>query len=248
MALNEELIKQGNFLFKHRGILPVIILIAGLLLYIDQDINGTAARFSRMEMYKYACFLISLTGLALRMFTVGYTSNNTSGRNVASQVADTLNTTGAYSLCRNPLYLGNFLMWLGAALLTGNAWFIVSFVLLFVIYYERIVFSEEQYLRNKFGNIFLSWAAKTPSFLPKLKNWKRPPGHFSFKKPVKEEKSGLMFLTLVFFVFQVSNARNFECLWKEKIAWSIILLAGLTFYLVVKLVEKNTMLFNDVPG
>ncbi|MGB8874133.1 MAG: hypothetical protein WCC75_12145, partial [Desulfobaccales bacterium] len=43
----------------------------------------------------------------------GLPPRGTSGRNTQGQVAETLNTTGIYSLVRNPLYLGNFLIWLG---------------------------------------------------------------------------------------------------------------------------------------
>ena len=51
----------------------------------------------------------------------GFAARNTSGRNTGQgQVADKLNTTGAYSLTRNPLYLGNALMWAAVAMLTGS--------------------------------------------------------------------------------------------------------------------------------
>jgi len=82
-------------------------------------------------------------GLFIRAYAVGHTPANTSGRNTKEQLADELNTTGIYSMVRHPLYLGNFFMWLGAAVLTKNGWFIVAFILLYWIYYERIMFAEE---------------------------------------------------------------------------------------------------------
>ncbi|UKI18106.1 MAG: isoprenylcysteine carboxylmethyltransferase family protein [Bacteroidales bacterium] len=124
--------------------------------------------------YEILCFVVSLLGLAVRAFTVGYTPANTSGRNVAEQVADQLNTTGLYSVVRNPLYVGNFLMWLGIAMLTMNLWFIISFILLFWVYYERIIFAEEQFLTNKFGSVYTDWADKTPCFIPRLKGYVAP--------------------------------------------------------------------------
>ena len=36
----------------------------------------------------------------------------TSGKNTAKQIAESLNTSGIYSVLRNPLYLANFLNWL----------------------------------------------------------------------------------------------------------------------------------------
>ena len=35
-------------------------------------------------------------------------TKNTSGRNTHDQVADSLNTSGIYSIVRHPLYVGNF--------------------------------------------------------------------------------------------------------------------------------------------
>jgi len=102
--------------------------------------------------------LISLCGLAIRVYTVGHTPANTSGRNTAGQLAESLNTTGIYSLVRHPLYLGNFFMWLGVALLIANFWFVIAFVFAYWIYYERIMFAEEQFLRTKFGPTYVEWA------------------------------------------------------------------------------------------
>ena len=39
MALQEEFEKQGNWLFRFRGILPFIILIAGIFLYLHTKLN-----------------------------------------------------------------------------------------------------------------------------------------------------------------------------------------------------------------
>ncbi|MGC9453013.1 MAG: methyltransferase family protein, partial [Oceanipulchritudo sp.] len=49
----------------------------------------------------------------------------TSGRNTKQQVAYSLNTTGFYSVVRNPLYLGNFFMYLGIALFTHHWWLVL---------------------------------------------------------------------------------------------------------------------------
>ncbi len=57
--------------------------------------------------------VISFFGLALRVIVVGHAPYGTSGRNTREQVADTLNTTGMYSIVRHPLYLANYLIILG---------------------------------------------------------------------------------------------------------------------------------------
>ena len=107
MALKEEFEYEGVRLFRHRGWLPVVLLAAGLAVYL---LTARSAAVSAVcwRCYEYVCLAVSLCGLSVRIFTVGHTPTGTSGRNTARQVAESLNTTGIYSLVRHPLYLGNF--------------------------------------------------------------------------------------------------------------------------------------------
>lgn len=209
MALQEELEAQGNWLFRYRGVLPLLVLLIGATIYIWTEINpeNFFLEDTPYEIYyNMCCLCISLLGLAVRIYTVGHTPRNTSGRNTKGQVAETLNTTGMYSIVRHPLYLGNFLMWLGPALITGNFWFIVAFCLFFWLYYERIMFAEEKFLQRKFGAAYTDWAKETPAFLPAFKKFKRPSLCFSCKKVFKKEKNGLAAIFLIFAIFNITGA------------------------------------------
>jgi protein-S-isoprenylcysteine O-methyltransferase Ste14 len=103
-----------------------------------------------MQVYMIIGIIISLVGTVIRIIVVGYAADNTSGRNTDKQIADSINTTGLYSCMRHPLYLANYIMWLGIAVPMQNIYFVVISSLLFWLYYERIMFAEEQFLRNKF--------------------------------------------------------------------------------------------------
>ncbi|WP_312554726.1 methyltransferase family protein [Empedobacter brevis] len=202
MALKEELEKQGSWLFKYRSVLPVGILVIGLIVSVQTSLMKTASNCTLY--YELSCLLVSLLGLGIRVYTVGHTPKNTSGRNTSEgQVADTLNTTGIYSIVRNPLYLGNFFMWLGPAMFTENLWFIVAFILFYWIYYERIIYAEEQFLEKKFGKKYRIWASKVPVFIPNLKLFIKNKLSFSIKKVLKKEKNGLFAMFLVFMVFDL---------------------------------------------
>ncbi|MDR2361289.1 MAG: isoprenylcysteine carboxylmethyltransferase family protein [Prevotellaceae bacterium] len=207
MALQEQFESQGNWLFRYRGILPIIILVAGIavLVYSKTDPSNFFYNKTAQEVawYNGACILICLIGLAIRVYTVGHTPANTSGRNTTEQVADSINQTGIYSIIRHPLYVGNFVMWLGIALATYNFWFVIVFALIYWIYYERIMFAEEQFLRRKFGETYIAWAAKTPAFIPNFKLYTTSRVSFSWKKALKQEKNGLVALFLVFSLFDV---------------------------------------------
>ena len=91
------------FLFKYRGILPPLFLIFALGLQINVAVFARGA-----GLPNFALLILGLFGLGIRIFAIGYAGTNTSGRNIIGHVADSLNTTGIYSICRNPLYLGNF--------------------------------------------------------------------------------------------------------------------------------------------
>ncbi|ULQ52757.1 methyltransferase family protein [Flavihumibacter fluvii] len=247
MALLEKFEKDGIWLFKYRSTLPIIILIIGLIVYLQTAIQRgpLIIQGSAFEnYYMYFCLAVSFLGLFIRVYTVGHTPSNTSGRNTAEQVADSLNTTGMYSIVRHPLYLGNFFMWFGPALLTGQLWFVVSFCLFYWVYYERIMFAEEQFLRRKFGTIYTDWARSRPAFVPNFKNFVKPNLSFSWKKVLKKEKNGLLAVFLVFSLFDIAGK-----LIQQNTNFNYFLIAGcvltLLMYVVLKYLKMNTLVLEE---
>ena len=191
MALIQEFRDQGNFLFRYRSFFPLLLLPLAFLI-ICKNVDNHSEIGSQVSNIEWAAIIICLLGLFIRVITVGYTPANTSGRNTAAgQVAETVNSTGIYSTVRHPLYLGNFFMWLGIAVLTENFWFVIAFVLAYWLYYERIMYAEEAFLTDKFGSIYTDWAAITPAFWPKISQWKGSDLTFSWKKVLKKELSFL---------------------------------------------------------
>jgi len=248
MALKEELKTQGDFLFKYRSYIPLGLLVVGILIKIYQAYSVRESGETVIgELMEDSSIFFGLLGLCIRVFTVGYTPKNTSGRNTnEGQVADSLNTTGIYSLVRNPLYLGNYLMWLAIAMLTGNIWFVLTFSMAFWIYYERIVYAEEDYLSNKFGTTYLAWTEKTPPFLPSHLKYVPPNLPFSWKKVLKKEKNGLFALFLLFFVFQsVGTYVKKQTFWIEE-TWIVVGCIGSgILYLILKFLKKYTNILNE---
>lgn len=204
MALQEEFESQGSKLFKYRGSIPIFLLVTGIVVFALSKLNPSETEgLMPFNIYEIICISVSFLGLIIRVLTVGYTPSNTSGRNTGTQMADVLNTTGIYSMVRHPLYVGNFFMWLGIALLVQNFWYIIAFVLLYWVYYERIMFAEEQFLRRKFGETYLDWAKITPAFILSSKNYVSPNLPFSWKKILKKEKNGFSAIFVVFFMFRM---------------------------------------------
>ncbi len=247
MALQEEFEKQGIWLFRYRGVLPMVILAIGALIYLRSQYYPEIYFLQNAEyefLFGMFCLAISLGGLAIRVYAVGNTPKNTSGRNVKEQVADELNTTGIYSVVRHPLYLGNFFIWLGPAILTGHFWFVIAFCLFYWVYYERIMFAEEQFLRRKFEARYQEWASITPAFFPNLSLFKQSTLSFSWKKVFKKEKNVLAGIFLLFTVFDLACALMDKNHQISYFLLSACLLTGV-MYLILKYLKKKTTVLDE---
>ena len=205
MALLHSFESSGNFLFKYRGQLPVILFILAVpAIYVSPygDMNAET-----LKIVKILSIALSVGGFLFRAYAIGTTPKGTSGRNTKEQVATVLNSTGIYSIVRHPLYLGNYFMWIGIVVFTANFSFFVIASLLFWLYYERIMFAEERYLEKKFGQEYLDWSLKAPAFIPAFSKFIPSSTTFSLKTVLRREYSGVL-ATVISFVF-VELLRNY---------------------------------------
>ncbi|HOJ37289.1 MAG TPA: isoprenylcysteine carboxylmethyltransferase family protein [Ignavibacteriales bacterium] len=247
MILKEQFKKQGNFLFKYRSYFPIPFLLFAIILYVyDRNLEYILYRkqYYYGVYYEYFCLLISFLGLIIRIYVVGHSAKNTSGRNEAEQVADTINKTGLYSVVRHPLYLANFFMWMGPVLLTRNFWFVLAAVLLFWLFYERIMYAEEQYLTEKFGDEYLNWANNVPTFFPKFKGFVKPALPFSWKKVLRQEKNGLFAIFLVFLIFDIA-AKTYTHGYDYNQIYIYGSIITAIIYIVLRYLKRKTKLLAD---
>ncbi|MGB0931118.1 MAG: methyltransferase family protein [Chitinophagales bacterium] len=235
MLIKNELDKHGSWLFKRRGQLPILLLLLGIAALAE---NKQQLFSGQKEFWQAICFFVSFIGLIIRAYTVGYTPEKTSGRNTTQQIAEILNTKGIYSIVRHPLYVGNFISWLGIALYINSWWLVLIFILIFWIYYERIMYAEEAFLLQKFGEDYFKWAAQTPTFIPRFRAWKSNVLPFSFKKVLRQEYSGLIALVASFAIldcldifFQTGN-------WALNSFWVSAFVATLLLVVTLRSLKK----------
>lgn len=244
MALREELQEQGNWCFRWRSYLP--LLIVPILFVALRSSESLERVFGNIvdNVYEGLCLMVAFAGLTIRCIAVGYVAGGTSGRNTISQEADTLNTTGMYAMSRHPLYFGNFVIFLGLTLFVGVWWFTLIAILAFLVYYERIIFAEEEFLRKKFGRAYLEYATRTPVFWPALRGWQQPSLPFSFRKVLKREYSGFFAIiasfTLLEFIGDLIVEKRFEL----SVGWIVFFLLGLFTYLSFAGLKKKTRFLN----
>lgn len=240
MTLKENFAKTGNWLFRWRSYLPLLLIV--LFILALQEFKYLHASHSLDRLWEMMCLAISLSGLGIRILTIGCVPFGTSGRNIKYQAADVLNTTGMYSIVRHPLYLGNFIIWLGLSLFLRLWWFSALIILIFWLYYERIIFAEEMFLEERFGEKFLQWSQKTPAFIPKLRNWQKPALPFSLRTVLRREYSSFFAIIVSFTVLEILGDRIVQGRWTFDSVWMVIFGVSLLIYLIIRILKKRTNL------
>ena len=237
MALREEFERSGNWLFQRRSFLPLLMILIIIPGFIAKSyLYGS---YKQNLFWVLFCLLVSFFGLAIRIYTIGHIYSGTSGRNTREQVAKRLNSTGIYSIVRHPLYLGNFFIWLGISLYVREWWITLLLVLIFWLYYERIMFAEEQFLRVKFGVDFDKWAEKTPAFIPNFRKWKPAICPFSVNRVLKREYSGFFAIIVSFVILEILGKLIIERKFGIDPMWVVIFIFGLVIYLFLRILKKK---------
>jgi len=191
--LHQRMVSSGHFLFRWRSFL----LLGFLPLFVWAVMQGKTIESGWGEIaggiVSVLAVLLVIGGEAIRIGTVGFVPRGTSGRNTdKGQIAERLNTSGLYTLTRNPLYLGNCMMYLGAALYTQHLWIVAILALTLALYYERIIAAEESFLFEKFGTDYTAWTKVTPPFFPRLHGWQRPDMPFSIRTVIRREHASIL--------------------------------------------------------
>ena len=147
----------GAVLFRNRSWLPVPFLLVALLA------PGTAT----IANWVIGGLLVVL-GEWVRMAGVAAAGTATRRR---SRNVQRLVTYGIFGWVRNPLYVGNFFIWMGFVVISGVLWFLPVAIVIFAVEYMLIVAYEEGVLESIFGQEYLDYKRTTPRWIP------RPPKH-----------------------------------------------------------------------
>ncbi len=81
---------------------------------------------------------------------------------------------GAYSLCRNPLYLFSFIGFLGILALKAQLVLVLVGGLLFLWIYRMTILGEEEFLGQKFGEKYQQFLQSTSRFFPSFTHFYCP--------------------------------------------------------------------------
>lgn len=153
----DRLTRIGGWLFERRTILPVPLALPLLLIRVGE------APPSR-TLLAVGVALVGL-GEIVRLWGVHHIGaiSRTRSTRLGPLVA-----TGPFALVRNPLYLGNVVLWLGFAVLARLLWMAPIVVLLLGLEYHAIVRWEEGLLESRLGEGYRAYAARVPRWIPSL--------------------------------------------------------------------------------
>jgi len=110
-----------------------------------------------------AGYLFLLGGLAIRMWSILY---------IGGRKSHELVTDGPYSLCRNPLYVGTFLLVVGAGLCFENLLMLAAAFLVMAPVHLLTTRMEERHLLELFPDSYPEYARRVPRFWPRLRNYR----------------------------------------------------------------------------
>lgn len=244
MAQTEEFKRAGQWLFRWRSYFPSLTIFLFLIAF--KNFTYPEDSHTSNILWEVLYFTISFLGFGIRVYTVGHTPEGTSDRRTKKQKAVSLNTTGLYSVVRHPLYSGNFLIWFGFSLFMRSFFFSLTAILLFFLFYERIIFVEEDFLREKFGQAFVEWAEKTPMIFPRFKNWQKSALPFSLKTILKREHSTFFLIIAVFTCLEVIGNFHYTGKWQISLFYFVLFCFGFVTYIVLRTLKKKHIL--DVEG
>ncbi len=145
----------ANLLFKYRSYTPIPFIAVAL---VFADPGGWPL---------WVGLALMLFGEAIRVWALGYIGP-VSRTDVP--LGESLVSNGPYAYTRNPLYIGNFLITVGAALYSGALlpWLPIAVAVFFIVQYIIIIPLEEAGLKRGKGEVFADYLKRVPPVFPRF--------------------------------------------------------------------------------
>lgn len=145
----------GAWLFRYRSILPVPLALILLLVR-----KGEA--HSRWPIA--AGVVLVAGGQVLRLWSVRHIG--TISRTRTTRFGP-LMTAGPYAIVRNPLYVGNWLLWTGFAVWSRLLWMVPVAWAIFFVQYRAIAAWEAAFIRSKYLGAYDAYARRVRPWMPR---------------------------------------------------------------------------------
>ncbi|MDQ1352670.1 MAG: hypothetical protein QG657_2976 [Acidobacteriota bacterium] len=222
----------GNFLFKRRSFTPLPLIVLVFVIFKPVDLG-------RANVFINLCgFMVSWLGEFIRVIAVGCAHSGTSGRESFLK-ADALNTTGIYSVVRNPLYIGNFLIFSGLVVVFANIWAEVVVAVFLMAQYYFIILSEEDFLRKGYGKVYEDYCGRVRRVIPVFKKYEKASNLFNLKKVIFKESDSVFNMLVMYLLVLVYKERIFSGAVRHPFSYIIPGVVFVVCYVIVKIVKKR---------
>jgi len=143
-------------LFRYRSYTPIPFLFAMVLFAKPTEVTMAIGG------------ALALVGEAMRFWGVAFAGSLT--RVTGSVGAPEVVVAGPYAYTRNPLYIGNIMMYCGVGIMANalSPWLVLAAFVYFAIQYSMIVSLEEEFLEKEFGDVYLQFKKDVPRFFPRF--------------------------------------------------------------------------------
>lgn len=156
-------------------------------------------------------FVLILIGEYLRLWGVSYAGSET--RTTGNVGGTYLVVSGAYAFVRNPLYIGNMMIYLGVGIMSMALFPYLQIIalLFFFFQYTVIINEEETFLRSKYGKSYENYCQTVPKLIP---HWKRYPNPdldqppLNIKAGLRSERRTLQAVTIIILIVIIRYISN----------------------------------------
>lgn len=152
----DTLVRLGGWLFRKRTSLPLPIVAALFLIPAAEPSIGNG--------WIAAGVAIVAAGELIRVWGVHHIGAVSRTR---SERLGPLIDSGPFAWVRNPLYLGNILLWIGFAVTAQLLWLAPVIAVLLALEYHAIVRWEERLLETRMGERYRDYMRRVPRWIPR---------------------------------------------------------------------------------
>jgi len=155
---------RRHWSFRNRGLLGGIGILVALVLAL-LSVPPVSESSWLEEVLDISAWLIFTAGVVVRFWATLY---------IGGRKEWTLVDEGPYSICRNPLYVGSFLLLLSFVFFLDNVTFGVVTLAVVVSYMIGTVRAEERVLHKTLGEQYARYCERVPRFWPRLSQYHTP--------------------------------------------------------------------------
>lgn len=222
----------GNFLFQYRSFTPLPLMLLIFLGLKPRDM-GT------LNIWVIAGgLLLAFGGEVVRILAVGFSATGTSGRENFLK-AESINTTGVYSLSRNPLYIGNFFIYFGLLVIFNNGFALLIGASFLILQYYFIILAEEKYLAERHGEAYQRYCRMVPRIFSGFRTFQRPDTGFDFRKVLFKENDSVFNLMMVFILILAVRELTFDRFIIHKLEFILSASVLCILYIIIKVLKKR---------